>query len=798
VAPGELTSTSSLTALNCGVAGLLISIGAVAWLSNHRRIPLPKLRPVPKLVPRRRLIWWHKAIFVALVAFIATLVVERYQAWLGTPSGQRKDNVPDAVVAAPPKVPAPVPAKKPSQTATVTPAPSPSRCESTEAPVDNEMRCLKPKDSFKDCPDCPEMVVVPAGSFTVGSPHREPERSNDEAQVRVSIAEPFAVGKYALTFDEWDACLADGGCNGYKPNDQGWGRGKQPVINVNWDDAKAYTVWLSRKTGKTYRLLSEAEREYATRAGTTTPFWWGSSINPKQANYDGNYTYDGSGSKSGYRRRTVSVDSFEPNPWGLYNVHGNVWEWAEDCWNESNSGNPGDGSARTTGDCARRVVHGGSWFDDPKHLRSAGRTGRTSGFQGVNQGFRLARTLDPTVPKRSAPHATIEAKQPALPSVTAVKLPTAPPTLSPDCRTKRVAGDLFRLPLRALSRAVRAKRQVRVLAIGSSSTAGVGASSSSATYIAKLETSLEGSLQGMDFDVVGRGLSGEVAQGAADRMKHEVEETKPDLVVWELGTNDALRHVSLDKFKACVKTTLAWLAENKIDVVLIDPQYGKALTTDTYYEQMVGAVAEVAREARVLLVARFEAMRELQHERGDLFYLSSDQLHPNDRGHRCMAEQLARTIVGGLMQADAEQTQPALANRPIEALQPEEKVPEGFDLESARLLLAGSRAYFRSVARWETSLQGKQFWRNEEMRLISGAGLSPEAKKAIETWIAVRSKATVERAEELATQASERFTAVLSRRRALIRLLCWRRYRAGSHPLPAGCAIASGQYERRP
>jgi acyl-CoA thioesterase I len=231
----------------------------------------------------------------------------------------------------------------------------------------------------------------------------------------------------------------------------------------------------------------------------------------------------------------------------------------------------------------------------------------------------------------------------AMAPMSAIKLPTAPPTLSPDCRTKRVASDLFRRPLRALSRAVRAKRQVRVLAIGSSSTAGVGASSPSATYIAKLETSLEGSLQGMDFNVLGRGLSGEVAQGAADRMKHEVEETKP---------------VSLDKFKACVKTTLAWLAENRIDVVLIDPQYGEALTTDTYYEQMVGAVAEVARESRVLLVARFEAMRELQHERGDLFYLSSDQLHPNDRGHRCMAEQLARAIVGGLMQADSEQTQP--------------------------------------------------------------------------------------------------------------------------------------------
>jgi lysophospholipase L1-like esterase len=246
----------------------------------------------------------------------------------------------------------------------------------------------------------------------------------------------------------------------------------------------------------------------------------------------------------------------------------------------------------------------------------------------------------------------------ALAGAAAVQLPAAPPALSPDCRTRRVAGDLFRRPLRALSRAVRAKRQVRVLAIGSSSTAGVGASSASATYIAKLETSLEGSLRGMDFDVVGRGLSGEVAQGAADRMKQEVEETKPDLVVWQLGTNDALRHVSLDKFKTCVKTTLAWLADNKTDVVLIDPQYGDALTTDEHYEKTVGALAEVAREMRVLLVDRFEAMRELQRERGDLFYLSADKLHPNDRGHRCMAEQLARAIVGGLMQADAEQAQP--------------------------------------------------------------------------------------------------------------------------------------------
>lgn len=240
----------------------------------------------------------------------------------------------------------------------------------------------------------------------------------------------------------------------------------------------------------------------------------------------------------------------------------------------------------------------------------------------------------------------------------AVVLPSAPPLLSPDCRTKRVAGDLFRRPLRTVRRAVASKAHVKVLAIGSSSTEGIGASKPSATYIAKLETSLEGAFKGMDFDIIGRGKGGEVAQGAADRMKREIEETKPDLVVWQVGTNDALRHVDIDGFKNCLRTTLAWLAQNKIDVVLIDPQYGTALVKDAYYEKVVGAVADVARESRVLLVDRFETMRELQHERGDGFYLSTDSLHLNDTGHRCMAEQLARSIVAGLLQADAEGEQP--------------------------------------------------------------------------------------------------------------------------------------------
>jgi formylglycine-generating enzyme required for sulfatase activity len=255
--------------------------------------------------------------------------------------------------------------------------------------------------SFRDrlangqlCPICPEMVVAPPGSFTMGSPASEPGRINSEAQVRVTIAEPFAVGRFAVTFAEWDTCVADGGCKRYRPDAQGWGRDRRPVINVNWDDVKLYIDWLNAKTGKTYRLLSEAEREYVTRAGTTTPFWWGSSISPKQANYNGNHVF-GVGAKGEYRQQTVLVDGFEANPWGLFNVHGNVWEWTEDCWNDFNQGNPGNGSPRKTGDCGRRVVRGGSWVNNPRDLRAAFRNWNTTDDRNYAFGFRLARPLDP-------------------------------------------------------------------------------------------------------------------------------------------------------------------------------------------------------------------------------------------------------------------------------------------------------------------------------------------------------------------------------------------------------------------
>src|SRR5215510_14102683 len=232
-----------------------------------------------------------------------------------------------------------------------------------------------------------------------------------------------------------------------------------------------------------------------------------------------------------------------------------------------------------------------------------------------------------------------------LTTVATSKLESAPAMADP---APPKASPRLGLQLPRLGRALRETGTAKVLAIGSSSTAGVGASSPSRTYTARLEADLETALTGTDFDVIGHGLSGEVAQGAADRMKREVEDVKPDLVIWQVGTNDALRHVALDNFKICLRKTLTWLKEQHLDVILINPQYGDALVRDAYYEEVVAAIAEIAGDAQVLLVDRFDAMRKLQRERGDGFYLSADNLHMNDEGYRCLAEQLATAIIAAL------------------------------------------------------------------------------------------------------------------------------------------------------
>ena len=248
---------------------------------------------------------------------------------------------------------------------------------------------MQPGRVFRDCEECPEMVVVPAGSFVMGSPASEEGRHDDEGpQRRVTISKPFAVGKYEVTFGDWDACVAAGGCNRHRPDDGGWGRGWRPVMNVTWDQAKAYVGWLSRKTGESYRLLSEAEWEYAARAGTRTRYHWGDSVGRNRANCRGcGSRWDGNG--------TAPVGSFSANAFGLYDMHGNVWEWVEDCWHDSFAGAPSNGSAWVTGgSCSLRVFRGGSWFSDPRNLRSAVR-GRSGSGNRVDVGFRIARTLVP-------------------------------------------------------------------------------------------------------------------------------------------------------------------------------------------------------------------------------------------------------------------------------------------------------------------------------------------------------------------------------------------------------------------
>lgn len=243
-------------------------------------------------------------------------------------------------------------------------------------------RCIPPGSGrtmwFKDCPVCPEMVVVPPLHGT-------------------RRGKPFAVGRLAITFDDWDACLADGGCKAHRPADEGWGRGSRPVINVSWDDANAYAAWLSRKTRKAYRLPTDSERAHVAAAGTTTTYWWGNEISLEQANYDVPLPsrlrpHESRAEIDKVRHRTAPADSFAANPWGLFNVHGNVWEWTSDC-------QPGDGptlSAPAKGKpepCGARFSRGGSWNDFADAARTSSRVGFSPGTRNPSQGFRIVREL---------------------------------------------------------------------------------------------------------------------------------------------------------------------------------------------------------------------------------------------------------------------------------------------------------------------------------------------------------------------------------------------------------------------
>jgi formylglycine-generating enzyme required for sulfatase activity len=252
-------------------------------------------------------------------------------------------------------------------------------------------RALRPPASFRECAkDCPEMIVIPAGSFRMGSPATEKGRDDDEdPQHEVVIPTPFAVSRFVVTFADWDACVSVGGCpQEGRAGDRGWGRGIRPVIYVSWDDAQAYVAWLSGMTGKAYRLLSEAEWEYAARAGSTTAYFWGEEIGKNNANCNG------CGSQWDTRQPSP-VGSFKPNAFGLHDMAGTVWQLVQDCYHGNYDGAPDDGSAWISGGCGFRVVRGGSWGGNPELLRSAWRGRVTTGFWDYYLGFRVGRTLLP-------------------------------------------------------------------------------------------------------------------------------------------------------------------------------------------------------------------------------------------------------------------------------------------------------------------------------------------------------------------------------------------------------------------
>ena len=244
----------------------------------------------------------------------------------------------------------------------------------------------RPGEVFRDCGECPEMVVIPAGTFRMGCVSGRNCRDNEQPVHAVTISRPFALSKYEVTFEEYDRFTAATGRA--QADDEGWGRGRRPVINVTWNDAQDYVAWLWSETGGRYRLPSEAEWEYAARAGTTTAYSWGNAIGNNRAHCNGC-------SSQWDNRMTAPVGSFGANAWGLHEMHGNMLEWVEDCWHDSYVGAPTNESAWESGGCSRRVLRGGSWFDLSRYLRAAYRLRDISGDRSIFIGFRVARMLAP-------------------------------------------------------------------------------------------------------------------------------------------------------------------------------------------------------------------------------------------------------------------------------------------------------------------------------------------------------------------------------------------------------------------
>jgi formylglycine-generating enzyme required for sulfatase activity len=299
--------------------------------------------------------------------------------------------------------PAAVEADQPGEAATQAAIQEPEAVAALQRPPERDSVAAPPDfsaaagesftDRLADGGAGPEMVWIPVGVFEMGSPAEEGGRFAHEGPPRtVHINRPFALGRYEVTFEEYERFAQATGRP--LPDDRGWGRGQRPVIGVSWHDAMAYAEWLSEQTGRLYRLPSEAEWEYAARAGTHTPFHFGETISASYANFNGRRVY-GDGERGERRAQPVSVGSFPPNAFGLHDMHGNVEEWVLDCWNPHYLGAPVDGSPWLRGECEYRVLRGGSWWNGPRHLRSASRFRLEADSRYANVGFRVAASAAP-------------------------------------------------------------------------------------------------------------------------------------------------------------------------------------------------------------------------------------------------------------------------------------------------------------------------------------------------------------------------------------------------------------------
>jgi len=325
-----------------------------------------------------RLVWGitgQKPASLFLPAHAATDATVNAASLAKTPAPSHKDDHPTTTLPATPAETRPNPTQRQN-----VPRGTPNPVEQAKAEAQPDTSPLASfRDTLKDGSLGPEMVIVPRGTFRMGDLNGKGSESERPVHA-VNFADAFAIGRYTVTFEEYDRFVETSGQR--KPNDFGWGRGRQPVVDVSWEDADEYARWLSEQTGKPYRLPSEAEWEYAARAGTETAYWWGETIGNNRAN-----CRDSGSEWSG--NRAAPVGSFPANPWGLHDTAGNIWEWVQDRRHDSYQGAPEDGSAWEQGDSAGRVLRGGSWDGYPRYARAAFRVSGGLGDRSRNVGFRL-------------------------------------------------------------------------------------------------------------------------------------------------------------------------------------------------------------------------------------------------------------------------------------------------------------------------------------------------------------------------------------------------------------------------